>query len=47
MTGKYTPVVSDFSIFKEVSSNISNPLEIIRELLAIQMMQMLTKLIFV
>ena len=31
MTGKYTPVVSDFSIFKEVSSNISNPLEIIRE----------------
>lgn len=31
MTCKYTPVVSDFSIFKEVSSNISNPLEIIRE----------------
>lgn len=31
MTGKYTPAVSDFSIFKEVSSNISNPLEIIRE----------------
>lgn len=31
MTGKYTPQVSDFSIFKEIASNISNPLEIIRE----------------
>ena len=31
MTGKYIPAVSDFSIFREVASNISNPLEIIRE----------------
>ncbi|WP_297132282.1 ATP-binding protein [Terrisporobacter sp.] len=31
MSGKYIPAVSDFSIFREVASNISNPLEIIRE----------------
>ena len=31
MTGKYIPAVSDFSIFREVASNISNPLEVIRE----------------
>ena len=31
MTGKYTPQVSDFSIFKEIASNVSSPLEVIRE----------------
>lgn len=31
MSGKYTPSVSDFSIFREIASNTSNPLEIIRE----------------
>lgn len=31
MRGKYIPQVSDFSVFKEIASNISNPLEILRE----------------